>query len=484
MIYERCSAIRVGLVLAVFSSLAASVQAYQAVQDYRQLRYPDLSDIRVPEVESVTLCSGMRLFLLADNELPLIKISAAIRVGSIYEPADKTGLAAITGAVMRTGGTAGKTGDELDRELESIAASVETGIGLDSGGASVSVLKEDIDTGLAILAEVLMNPAFREDKILLAKMQMCSAVSRRNDSAGGIGSREFGRLIYGPNSVYTRQAEYATIDNITRGDLVAFHQRYFGPNNMMVAVWGDFTTKEMIEKIRKAFEGWTRVEPVPLESPDVNYEYRRTVNLVPKTGVNQASIILGHIGGRMNDPDYYALSVMNQIFGASFTGRLFKNVRSRQGLAYSVGGSYGMHYCHPGTFSIRCQTKSASTARAIRALIDEVRKIRQEEVTEEELATAKESYLNSFVFNFDTESEIVNRVMAYEYYGYPADFLQRTKRGIEEVTRADVLRVAGAHLHPDELQILVVGRPEDFDEPLSVLGPVKEIDITIPPPRQ
>jgi len=411
-------------------------------------------------------------------------MSARIRVGSIYEPADKIGLAAIAGTVMRTGGTITKTGDELDEQLESIAGSVETGIGLNSGYASMSVLKKDIDTGLAILADVLMNPAFREDKIMLAKVQHRSAIARRNDQVSQIAGREYNKLIYGPQSVYARHAEYATIDNINRDDLVAFHKKFYHPNNMMLGIWGDFNTQQMIKKIQKAFKGWKKADMKLSTAPQVKYDFRQTVNVIRKDDVNQTNIYLGHIGGLMNDPDYFALIAMNKILGGSFTSRLFRNVRSRMGLAYSVFGNYSANFDYPGVFYVGCQTKSESTVQAIRAMIEEVKKMTESEVTDEELAIAKESYLNSFVFNFDTKGEIVRRLMTYEYFGYPADFLQKTKENIEKVTKADVLRVAHKHLKPEKLQFLAVGRPQDFDEPLSVLGPVNEIDITIPVPEK
>lgn len=450
--------------------------------DPDELKYPPLHEVVVPEVQRVTLPNGMRLFLLEDHELPLVYVSALIRVGSIYEPADKVGLADITGEVMRTGGTTSKTGDELDEELEQIAASVETSIGLSSGSASVSALKGDIDRALAILADVLMHPAFPQDKIELAKMQHASAISRRNDTPSEIASREFRKLIYGAESPYARQTEYATIGRITRDDLVAFHRRFFGPNNMMLAVWGDFDAEQMVAKIKTVFADWERIDSDLPTRPEVDYAWQSSVNVVPKPEINQSSIYLGHIGGLMSDPDYFALTVMNQILGGGFTGRLFKNVRSRQGLAYSVFGSYACGYEYPGSFYVGCQTKSGNTVHAIRAMIDEIEKISQEEVTDEELELAKESYLNSFVFNFDSKGEIIRRLMIYEYYGYPSDFLQKTQKNVERVTKEDVLRVAKAHLHPDQLKVLVVGRPDDFDEPLSELGQVNTIDITIPAP--
>jgi predicted Zn-dependent peptidase len=220
------------------------------------------------------------------------------------------------------------------------------------------------------------------------------------------------------------------------------------------------------------------------EVPKVQYQFSKTVNVIRKDDVNQSNVELGHIGGLMNDPDYFALIVMNRILGGGFTGRLFKNVRSREGLAYSVFGAYSANFEYPGEFYVGCQTKSQSTVYAIRAMLKEVQKMQEAEVTDEELALAKDSFLNSFVFNFDTKGEIVSRLVTYEYFGYPADFLQKTRQNVENVSKADVLRVAKKHLQPDKVQILAVGRPDDFDEPLSTLGPVNEIDITIPPPKQ
>lgn len=471
---------------AALAILAQAVLSHPgfAQKHYVDLEYPPLRDIEIPEVEQVTLQNGMKLFLLEDHELPLIRMSARIRTGSIYEPADKVGLAGIAGEVMRTGGTKSQTGDEIDETLENIAASVETGIGESSGYASMSVLKQDIDTGLTILADVLMNPEFREDKIELAKVQRRTSIARRNDDVSEIAFREFVKLIYGADSPYARHAEYATIANITRDDLIAFHQRFFHPNNLLLGVWGDFETDAMVKKLEQTFKDWPKTQVTIPPKPQVDYEYRQTVHLIEKKDVNQTNIIMGHIGGRRDDPDYFALILMNRILGQGFTSRLFRNVRSRAGLAYSVFGVYSANYDYPGVLYVGCQTKSETTVQAIRALRAEVRGMTEAEVTDEELAIARESYLNSFVFNFDSEGEIINRLMTYEYYGYPHDFLMTARERIEDVTKADILRVAKEHLHPDEMQILAVGRPEDFDEPLSGLGEVNEIDITIPVPEE
>jgi len=488
---SRLSIVRLIIVLTILLSLmgmscsqkCAIVPGRREIPDYNKLTYPALGDIRIPDVKRVKLDNGMQLFLLEDHELPLINLSAMIRTGSIYDPSEKVGLASITGEVMRTGGTTNMTGDEIDEQLEQIAASVETDIGLNYGSASMSVLKQDLDKGLSIIADVLMNPVFREDKIDLAKISRQSSIARRNDNPAILSWREYVKLIYGTESVYARHTEYATIDAISRDDLVAFHKKFYRPNNVILAVWGDFETNQMTTKIIEAFNSWQAAEMILPPLPEVEYEFRSTVNLIVKPDINQSVIRLGHIGGLVNDPDYFALMVMNNILGGSFTSRLFKNVRSRQGLAYSVGGFYDANYDYPGAFYLSCQTKLKSTVHAIQAIIEEVRKMTQEEVTNEELALAKDSFLNSFVFNFESKGEIIERLMTYEYFGYPADFLQKIKQNVEKVSKQDVLRVAQKHLNPDKVQILVVGRPDDFDQPLSVLGPVNEIDIIIPMPK-
>jgi predicted Zn-dependent peptidase len=451
---------------------------------YKDIKYPKMHKLKIPKVERVELDNGIILFLLEDHELPLINLSARIGVGSIYDPRDKIGLASLTGQVMRTGGTTRMTGDEIDEALESIAGSVETSIGLTSGSAAMSVLKEHLDQGLSILADVLMHPAFAQDKLELAKIQARSAIARRNDEPFGISFREFSKLIYGPQSPYARHTEYATIDAISREDLVAFHKQFFHPNNVIIGVWGDFETKDMIKKIESAFSAWEPVEFERPQIPEVDYKFDWSVNLVKKKDINQTHIRMGHIGGLRSNPDYFALTVMNNILGGGFTSRLFKNVRSRMGLAYSVFGAYSANYDYPGMFYVGCQTKAETTVEALNALRNEVEKMTKELVTDQELAQAKESYLNSFVFNFDTRREVVNRLMTYEYYGYPKDFLQKTKENIEKVTKEDVLRVAQKYLHPDKLRILAVGNPEKFDKPLSNLGEVREIDITIPVPKE
>ncbi len=244
------------VLLSIGLVLTGSAQTSTKPQHYKNLKYPPLRQVQIPEPLRFQLANGMTVFLLEDHTLPLVEASVLVRTGSRYEPADKIGLASMTGQVMRTGGTTTKTGDELDEMLEKVGASVETYIGTTSGGARVSVLKEDVGMGLNVLADLLKNPAFRDEKIDLVKVAARSSISRRNDQVGAIASREFNKLIYGANHPYARTTEYTTIENITKQDMIGFHKKYFVPNNMMMAVWGDFSMSEMKSRIESLFGSW------------------------------------------------------------------------------------------------------------------------------------------------------------------------------------------------------------------------------------
>lgn len=464
----------------VIASLAIAAAAVG--QDVDKLKFPPLNDLVIPKVDKITLDNGIRLYLLEDHRLPVLNMSVRINCGSHLEPADKVGLASITGEVLRTGGTKKWTGDEIDAALEAVGASVETSIGLLSGNASVNCLSEYSDLGLEVLAEVLQRPVFDQDKLELAKIGARSVISRRNDDPQDIGQREFNKLIYGPTSVYARHEEYATINAITRDDLVKFHQSYFKPENIQMAVWGDFNKDELVEKLKSHFGAWQRgTTPVP-PPPQVDYKYESNVYYINKDDVNQSNIYIGHIGGLVTDPDNPARTVMNNVLGLGFASRLFNNVRSKEGLAYGTFGVYSANIAYPGAFYAYAGTKSETTAKAIRVVMDQIKSMQTLPPTPLEMRFAKDGELNSFVFNFDTKAEVVNRLMNYDFYGLPEDFLQQQKTQIEKVTPNDVVAAAKNNLRTDALKILVVGKGKDFEMPLDQLGmgAVTTIDVTIP----
>jgi predicted Zn-dependent peptidase/outer membrane lipoprotein-sorting protein len=469
----------------VQSASAQEADIRTADYDVTELTYPDLRDFEVPEPELVELENGMTIFLLEDSELPQVNAVARIGVGSVYEPAEKRGLASITGTVMRSGGTESMAPDSLNTVLENIGATVETGIGATSGSAYMSTLSDNVDTVLPIFAEVLRRPAFAQDRVRQAKSRVKSGITRRNDNAGSIVSREFDQILYGEDSPYARTPELYTVDRVQRQDLVDFHDQYFHPNNVILSVWGDFDADQMEQALREQFGDWQApADFEPPTPPEPDAERAHSVNFVQKSDVNQSNIRMGHPGEitRQSD-DYASVRMMNEVLSGGFSGRLFQEVRREKGLAYSVGGAYTAGYNRPGRFYAGVASQSASTVEATNAVMTEVERMQQEPPTDEELGLAKDSYLNSFVFNFDSEREILGRRATYEYYDYPADFLQQTRDAIENVTPQDVLSAAKTYLHPDESHILIVGNGNQFSRDLSTLsqdGTVDTLDISIP----
>jgi predicted Zn-dependent peptidase len=462
----------------------AKPQAAPAMGASLGLKFPPLREIQLPKIETVTLSNGMQVMLLENHELPTVRGTALVRTGNLFDPADKVGLASITGAVIRSGGTKTKTGDELDEQLENIAASVESQIDESYGTVSFSCLKENTAEVLAAFADVLTGPEFRQDKIDLEKNQIRSGISRRNDDASSIADREFNALLYGKDNSYGWDIQYATLDHIQRADVVRFYQRYYFPANIILAVRGDFNSGEMKAQLEKTFAAWTVTQPKVPPFPEVKKQAVAGAYYAVKADVNQTNFAVGQLGGMLNDKDYPALEVMADILGGGFHSRLFQIVRTQLGNAYSISASWGADYDHPGLFEIAGSTKSATTVPTFKVILEQVEKIRTEPVTAEELETSKSSVLNGFIFNFDTPTKTLNRLLIYKYYGYPDDFLFRYQKAIGEVTAADVLRVAKERLDPKAFALLAVGNPKDFSTPLTELGlPVKQIDITIPEPK-
>ena len=451
----------------------------QTPKDYSELTFPPLAEIEIPDYERYELDNGMIVYLMEEHELPLVSGSAIMRTGSRLEPEAKVGLAELTGTLMRSGGTEEHPPDQLNQMLEQRAATVETSIGESSGTASFESLSEDVETVLDLFAEVLREPAFAPAQFELAKIQKQGEIARRNDDPGDIANREFQKAVYGATSPYARTVEYETLNNISREDLIDFYKQYVRPDQMILGIVGDFDSTTMKQMIEEAFGDWTASEPFEATVPPASQKYDG-VFLIEQPQLTQSSVLVGHIGGEFDAPDYPALSVLNEVLNG-FGGRLFNEVRSRQGLAYSVYGVWSPRYDYPGLFIAGGQTRSNATVPFIRSVLSEIEKVRTAPVTEAELARAKESILNSFVFNFDQPSEILGRLMRYEYFGYPEDFIFQYQQGVKETTVEEVLKAAQEHLHPDRLVTLVVGNSEQIQPPLSSLGnDVQTVDVTIP----
>jgi len=469
-----CCAMVLMLLLQATVGLAAEV----ASNDPRTMRFPTV-EFNPPDAERVVLENGMVVYLLEDHELPLVTINATLRTGSWLDPADKVGLAGMTGAVMRTGGSAGMSPDEVDEELEQLAASMSIGFAKESGSASLDVLKKDLKRGLQIFADLLRRPAFEQSRVELAKLQALEGIRRRQDSPGSIVGREFAKLLYGQTHPSARETSVRSIDAITREDLVAFHQRTVHPNGIILGVTGDFEKADVLALLRDAFGDWAKGDVPAVTIPAVSGTDAKTglVRFVNKD-TSQTHLRVGHLTIRETDPDYVAVAIANDILGgSSFRSRLFNDVRTKRGLAYSVGSGLRASVYDEGVWLMRAETKLSSTQEVVNRFVANMERMRNEPVNDTELEEAKEAYVNSFVFSFTSASSIVGRLMDLEYDGLPKDWLQQIRDRVVKLTKEDIQRAAKAHFNPERLRILAVGSGEALSKVLATFGEVKEITL-------
>lgn len=437
------------------------------------LKYPELR-FTPPEPVKRTLPNGMTLYLMEDRELPLLNVQAYVKTGSIYDPAGKTGTAELTATVMRTGGSEKLDGDAIDEKLEFVGGELEVSAGDEFSTVRASALSKDADTLLEVLSEVLRRPAFPEGKLALAKGQMIEGIRRRNDQPGAIADRVFMQAVYGKESPWARQPTIAEVGKLSREDLLAFHERTFAPNNVLLAIAADMSVDEMARRIERWLGDWER-KPLDLPEPAPVADTVKPEVIIVAKDVQQANIRVGHLGIPRKNPDRYPVRVMNHIFGiGGFSSRLMRDVRSSKGLAYAVWGYLGEGRDR-GTFEMGAETKVASARAAIDAMRESLATIVEKPVAPAELSDARSALANSFVARFTSPFQVASQRALLDILGFPEDYLTAYTGRIAAVTVEDVQRVAKTHLHPDRLVVVAVGPPEELRKSLEGLGPIRVI---------
>lgn len=474
---NRLSAVLCSTIMAVAIPLTACAENL-ASGDPRQMTFKPV-EFTPPEPDRVVLENGMVVYLLEDHELPLVSITATMRTGGWLDPADKVGLASLTGSIMRTGGGGGLSAEQVDEELEQFAGDVGISIGRQSGSASLDVLSKDLKRGLQIFAGLIRMPAFESAKVELAKLQSIEGIRRRQDNPGSIVGREFVKLLYGADHPTARESSIESVTRITREDLIAFHKKTVHPNGMMVGVTGDFEKTAMLALLRDMFGDWKKGDVPVLTIADVpeSQTPKPVIRFVNKD-TSQTHLRVGHLSIKEQDPDYVSLAIANDILGgSSFRSRLFNDVRTKRGLAYSVGSRLNTGVHEQGVWLMRAETKLSSTQEVIARFIANMERMRTELVTDSELAEAKEAYVNSFVFSFASSSAIVGRLVELEYDGLPKDFLQQLRARVVALTKEEILAASKKHFHPERLTIVAVGAGEALPKLLSGFGEVKEVKV-------
>lgn len=418
-----------------------------------------------PEDYRVVLAEGPVAYIVPDRELPLVNIVVFVKTGSYLVPTGKEGLSDLTGYLLARGGTASKSAEALEEELDFLAADLNSGVSETHGTVSLNLLAKDLDKGFQILREVLTAPRFQEDKLALRKEQLMQELRQRNDDARNIEARERRFLGFGERFWANRLPTAKSLEGIERSDLAGFHRRWFHPSNFVVAVNGDFSAEEMKDRLGRLFADWPyRGEMAGAVPADAEFA-RPGVYLVNKD-VNQGRVSILLPGVRRENPDYFAITVMNEILGAGgFTSRIMNRVRSDEGLAYSASSHFPGGVYFPSIFTASFQSKSRTVAYAASIVIEEMQKMSESEVTDQEMETAKKSFIDSFPRRFATKSRVATVFAEDELTGqYARDpgYWAEYRTRISKITKLDVLRVARKYLTQDKLVILAVGNSSDM----------------------
>jgi zinc protease len=447
--------------------ISASAESNSRLVSPDKISYPQLR-FNLPPVQRVVLENGIILYILENHELPLVNVNAQIKTGTMYDPKGQEGLAELTAYVMRTGGTVKLNSAQIDGQFDSMAASASMTMSLESAQVNFSVLNNDLDHGLDLLAQIIIHPAFEQEKFELAKRLKNEELRRLKDDPQKLAFREFNRLIY-RDDPRGRFPSYKSLTNIERDDLIKFHNRFFLPDNIIVAVSGDITKEEAIKIFNRYFGDWkaentlTSVPPPPHQSNAGLYFINKEIP--------QSTIISGQFAPSKIDPDFYAFTVLDFILGSGgFPSRIMNVVRNNEGLAYSAGSFYRAKPAY-GFFGTYAFTKTSSTLKAL-ALIDSVlNNIQANTITASEIDWAINSINNGFIFSFSTAEQIAWQQMNLEYEKLPADFLVNYRNKIENITIKDLNKAAVKYLNKSKNVVLILGDSKKFDEPLKTIGP-------------
>lgn len=401
------------------------------------------------------------VYMAPSREFPLVTITLSFKGGAYLEPADKIGLASITGQMMRRGGTTSVTPDDMDELFDFYAANTGAFIGSTQSGASINTLNANFDQTFALFMDMVRNPGFDQKKLDLLKAEIIENMKQRNDDADTIAAREWDAIVWGRDHFEARVPTQATIDSITRDDLIAFHRKLFNPNNLIIGVTGDFDPADMKARLTRAFSGWQPGNQMP-DPPAPTHAITPGVYYIEKD-VPQGKVTFGHRGIKRDDPDAIPVAIMNDILGGGgFTSRIMNRIRSDEGLAYGAGSFFANKVWYPGEFGVTYASKSATVPYALRVAIEEIEKVRTQPVTEEELNTAKNQLIETFPRTFESKDSIVGIFISDEWTNRDPSYWQTYRDKVRRVTQDDVRRVASQYLHPDKAAILIVGRWKDI----------------------
>ena len=408
----------------------------------------------MPPVQRSVLPNGLVLLVSEEPSLPFVTFQLLVDSGSRKDPSGEEGLAHLTARGLLLG-TPKRTVTAIYDELDFMGASLNASSGRDYATLSLRILKKDLNKGVDLFMDVLTQPAFPEEEIKREVEKTLAAIQSAEDQPDEVAEKAFQKTLF-PNSPYGHPVEGTrqSVANLTRKAVVRFYRSYYHPNSAILTVVGDITGEELKAKLLPRLEKWPAGEIPKISFKYVFAKEQKTVKI--DRPITQANIILGHAGVSRENPDYYALTVMNYMLGGGgFASRLMEEIRNKRGLAYSVASFFDPGK-YPGSFQIVLQTKNSSAGESISLALQQMERIQKELVSEKELEGAKKYLIGSFPLRLDTQGKLANFLTQVEYYGLGLDYLERYPSLIRSVTREEVNRVAKKYLQPKDYILVIV----------------------------
>ena len=456
MIMKRLTASIVFVAIVALAAVAQADSKFLARHESKRL-----PRIKPPKVKVRVLENGVRMYLLEDHTIPVVKVGALLKVGNIYEPADKVGLAALTGSLMRSGGAGDLKPEEFDKALDDLGSKLGAGIGQETGTAGLEILSGDLKDGLALLFDMLFKPRFDPGRLAVAKHKMLEALRREDDDPGSLAGYKYSQLVYGKFSPWARRPDRRTISNVSVGDIRDFHAKYYRTDNLILTAAGDFKVDDFVKVVEKMTKGASDGEIAFPEVEQVKLVYESKAEDIGKP-LTQAFIRMGHLSIKRWNPDKYALFLADDILGASgFMSRLVKDVRAKRGMAYAIWSSVAIGTDY-GLFTIGVNTKANNAQGVIGIVREHMERMVNGDITQEELDLAKQSILSQLIFQFDMPFKVVSQQARFHFYGYPENYWKIYSDRIASCTLDQVKAAAKKYFRPGDLEILIVGPAISF----------------------
>jgi zinc protease len=484
----RFPAVLAAAVLALGAAAPADAQAPSWPSSSPPRPLPS-REAKFPPYQLRTLPNGLPVVIVVHDEQPAVSLKVIVRAGPAQDPADKPGVASMV-ATLLDQGTATRTAHQLADTIDSAGGSLQTGIGRDLSYVDVTVMKDGLGLGMSLLADVLRRPAFAEEELDRQRQQMAGALRVSYQDPAYVADVVFDRLVYGSHPYGAPgNGTPASIEKLTRDDLVGFHRRYYAPNNCLMAVVGDVTADEAMAAVTTAFGDWARQE-IPADAAAQPPKPSRRVVVLDKPDAVQTEIRMGHVSIPRKSSNYMAINLAMRVLGGAGANRLHRVLRSERGLTYGAQADLEA-LKRSGQLAAQTNTRSDATAEVARLMVEEFARLRRERVGENELAEAQAYMTGNFPLTVETPDAIATQVLNVLFYELPIEELQNFRQRVNAVTVDDIEWETSRYLEPDRLTVVLVGNASAFINQLKRVGfskvevvPLADLDLSQPDLRR